>query len=389
MPANVPDLVLEGHEGVADYALAWSPVAPIIASGGKDRKILLWNIESFLQQKGIMDEDSSNSASSPRQREEEESMSPDSEDENGQQSRNAQGNESEEAKEGKGEMDYSEDLELNSQQSLASRRQKKLETSKSKVKNTIQPRQIKEIGDYLCPAKTVKKTLQPFAKLVGHTSSVEDLIFKPDSAHELCSVGIDKKIIFWDTRVKNNKGEQPQQPKEQEAVGAASLRQQKVTELNPTFKLLNVHKDDINTVDWSTLNPNLIATGSNDLKVCVIDIRKFSNSAGSMDLKSTEASPVVKTFQGHTEPITGLQFCPFDPRYLISSAESVKVWDLEEPNPEEALFFDHIGHINSIKDVQWSKESPWSVLSVSDDMDPTRAGCSLQVFRPLDLLTMP
>ena len=105
------------------------------------------------------------------------------------------------------EMEYSEDLELNSQQSLASRRQKKLENSKSNAKNTIQPRQIKEIGDYLCPAKTVKKNLQPFAKLVGHTSSVEDLIFKPDSAHELCSVGIDKKIIFWDTRVKNNRGE--------------------------------------------------------------------------------------------------------------------------------------------------------------------------------------
>ena len=49
MLANIPDLVLEGHEAVADYALAWSPVAPIIASGGKDKKILLWNIESFLQ----------------------------------------------------------------------------------------------------------------------------------------------------------------------------------------------------------------------------------------------------------------------------------------------------------------------------------------------------
>lgn len=79
-----------------------------------------------------------------------------------------------------------------------------------------------------------------------------------------------------------------------------------MTELNPTFKLLNVHKDDINTVDWSSLNPNLIATGSNDLKVCVIDIRKFSNSTGSMDMKSTDASPVVRVFQGHTEPITGL-----------------------------------------------------------------------------------
>ena len=59
MAANTPDLILEGHEAVADYALAWSPTAPIIASGGKDKKILLWNIENFLRQKGIYDENSS------------------------------------------------------------------------------------------------------------------------------------------------------------------------------------------------------------------------------------------------------------------------------------------------------------------------------------------
>ena len=69
MPANTPDLVLEGHEEVADYALAWSPVAPIIASGGKDKKILLWNIEYFLQQKGILDEDSCNFAEQQNQEE--------------------------------------------------------------------------------------------------------------------------------------------------------------------------------------------------------------------------------------------------------------------------------------------------------------------------------
>ena len=61
MPANTPDLILEGHEEVADYALAWSPVAPILASGGKDKKILLWDIAAFLQQKGILDNDSSQS----------------------------------------------------------------------------------------------------------------------------------------------------------------------------------------------------------------------------------------------------------------------------------------------------------------------------------------
>lgn len=110
-----------------------------------------------------------------------------------------------------------------------------------------------------------------------------------------------------------------------------------MTELNPTFKLLNVHKDDINTVDWSTLNPNLIATGSNDTKVCVIDIRKLSNSSSTMDMKTlgSDPGPVVKVFKGHKEPITGLQFCPFDPKYLISSAESVKIWDMEETNKED------------------------------------------------------
>ena len=49
LAASTPDLILEGHGAVADYALAWSPTAPIIASGGKDKKILLWNLENFLK----------------------------------------------------------------------------------------------------------------------------------------------------------------------------------------------------------------------------------------------------------------------------------------------------------------------------------------------------
>lgn len=64
MAASTPDLILEGHEAVADYALAWSPTAPIIASGGKDKKILLWNLENFLRQKGIYSENSASSRGS-------------------------------------------------------------------------------------------------------------------------------------------------------------------------------------------------------------------------------------------------------------------------------------------------------------------------------------
>ena len=170
------------------------------------------------------------------------------------------------------------------------------------------------------------------------------------------------------------------QAKDSDMPAVSSLRQQKIQEHSPIFKLLNMHKDDINTVDWSKVNTNLIATGSNDNKVCVIDIRKLSND--SLDISSLSAadfgrSPIVKTFIGHTEPILSVRFCPFNERFLLSSAESVKIWDLEAEDPEEKLFFDHIGHINKITDVQWSEDSPWSILSVSDDMDPTHAGCSL------------
>ena len=50
----MPDLILEGHTDLAAYALDWSAIAPVVASGGKDLLILLWNVEEhFTKTKGI------------------------------------------------------------------------------------------------------------------------------------------------------------------------------------------------------------------------------------------------------------------------------------------------------------------------------------------------
>ncbi|KAG6543059.1 hypothetical protein Mapa_015555 [Marchantia paleacea] len=40
-----PDLVLTGHTGNAEFALALSPTSPLVLSGGKDAKVILWSIE--------------------------------------------------------------------------------------------------------------------------------------------------------------------------------------------------------------------------------------------------------------------------------------------------------------------------------------------------------
>ena len=50
----MPDLILEGHTDLAAYALDWSAIAPVVASGGKDLLILLWKVEEhFTKTKGI------------------------------------------------------------------------------------------------------------------------------------------------------------------------------------------------------------------------------------------------------------------------------------------------------------------------------------------------
>ena len=37
-----------------------------------------------------------------------------------------------------------------------------------------------------------------------------------------------------------------------------------------------MHSSDINTVDWCPLNENLIATGSNDTLVKIVDLRNLN-----------------------------------------------------------------------------------------------------------------
>jgi histone-binding protein RBBP4 len=123
---------------------------------------------------------------------------------------------------------------------------------------------------------------------------VEDICFAPDSKDVLCSVSVDKQLIFWDLRIGTS----------------------------PIIKLKDVHKSDINTVDWSTLNPNLVATGSEDTIVKVLDVRRAYNN-------DSNQNPIVKSFHKHKSKVQGVKFSPFNSRYLASSGDSLIFWDLQ------------------------------------------------------------
>ena len=47
-------------------------------------------------------------------------------------------------------------------------------------------------------------------------------------------------------------------------------------------KLEGVHSDDINCCDWSSLDSNMVLTGSNDTKVALLDVRKLGEAKAAV-----------------------------------------------------------------------------------------------------------
>lgn len=67
-------------------------------------------------------------------------------------------------------------------------------------------------------------------QFTGHTDTVDDVTFNPCSVDELCSVGDDRQLLFWDARTATT------------SVG----------------KVAAAHKRDVLCVSWSPLEEHLV-----------------------------------------------------------------------------------------------------------------------------------
>nr|GEU72260.1 WD-40 repeat-containing protein MSI4-like [Tanacetum cinerariifolium] len=204
-------------------------------------------------------------------------------------------------------------------------------------------------GESANPAGSIVKTadsasLGPRGIFQGHTDTVEDVQFCPTSTQEFCSVGDDSCLILWDARVGTD----------------------------PITKVEKAHNADVHCVDWNPKDENYILTGSADQSVCMFDRRNLTSDG--------VASPVHK-FVEHKAPVLCVQWCPDKSSVFGSSAEDgcVNIWDYEQvsqttergPNAPPGLFFKHCGH------------------SVSDDVETTSGGGTLQIWRMSDLIYRP
>lgn len=186
--------------------------------------------------------------------------------------------------------------------------------------------------------------LYPYITLTGHTENVEDLCFNPSNWNELCSSSQDQTVLIWDTRAGTT----------------------------PSLKVEDIHSDDINWVDWNPNNPNLLLTGSSDFTVSIVDIRK---------------GKPIKYFDQHKSSVNLLKWSPFKANVFASTGYSLMIWDLNREDDE--LILNHWGHVAPIVDFDWNWADEWSIMSTSDESDTVvfHEDGSLQLFRPIDLIT--
>jgi len=204
--------------------------------------------------------------------------------------------------------------------------------------------------------------LAPALKFLGHVDTVEDVAFHPSSALELCSVGDDSALIFWDGRAGTG----------------------------PTHRVGEAHESDVHCVDWSLLDENAIVTGGADSIVRLWDRRKLSSKGADCVVWSSPAGL-------HADGITTVQWCPDQDGVFASAGEDgyLNVFDRSrigaEQTPEAKklgppeVLFQHAGHRSSLADFHWNPCDPWTIASVSSG----DGGNTLQLWRMTDLLYRP
>ncbi|BFZ64366.1 hypothetical protein YB2330_005509 [Saitoella coloradoensis] len=200
-------------------------------------------------------------------------------------------------------------------------------------------------------------TTGPFT---GHTASVEDIQWSPSEPTVFASCASDGTLKIYDTRSKTKK---------------------------PALSIDAHPNTDVNVLTWNKRVNYLLATGADDGRFSVWDLRTFG--------KGKTPEPVA-TFKWHTAPITSIEFHPTEDSVLAVAGadDQVTLWDLsvELDAEEEAgrrelakaggmevpsqLMFVHQGQ-EQIKEVHWHPQIPGVVVST--------AGNGFNVFKTISV----
>lgn len=170
-----------------------------------------------------------------------------------------------------------------------------------------------------------------------HENHINDLKFNHQNGTTLISVGDDSQAKIWDTRAMDRAQNSYKCSQDEiNAVCFSPATEHMFATAGDSSGIVQVwdlrmmrkaiieflfHKESANVLDWSTTDPNLIASGSNDQKVFLWDIRKAGEEQGRGDYE--EGPPeLLFPHECHDASIEAIAFSPQNPNYIASADQS-------------------------------------------------------------------
>lgn len=198
-------------------------------------------------------------------------------------------------------------------------------------------------------------------RLTGHSNTVTDLTFIPDSPY-LLSSSTDCSIRLWDTRREEETHLKAVYENHLYPVWCVTLSPMSLyfasasadttaklwtTDSLVPIRIFASHESDVNCIRFHP-NCNYVATGSTDR---------------SVRLWSVNDGKCIRMFPGHKAPVFSVAFSP-DGQFLASAGDDgcIKIWDLRSSN----LLKEIRAHNQTISHLEWS---PDGSLLVSSSLD--------------------
>lgn len=136
---------------------------------------------------------------------------------------------------------------------------------------------------------------------------------------------------------------------------------------HPVSRQQAASSTSINAVAVNPFNPSAIASGNEMGDIAIWDLRAMGH---------VKALPTVEYRSAHSDAITLLKWNRTHPNIVASSSQDKRVCISDVSlTQSKAPIFVHAGHMLGVTDLDWSHHDPWLVASVSADN-------SLHVWRP-------
>lgn len=133
------------------------------------------------------------------------------------------------------------------------------------------------------------------------------------------------------------------------------------------------HPTFLSCISWNKVDDNLILVGSANGVTSIVDLRMLSS---------------VYTFDNHSGVVSHVEWAPFS-NSVFSSAGidgNVFITDVSSSSLNHTILKHSAHHDSSIQAMEWNQADQWGMLTLSNNSVLNGGGCTLQAWRPSELL---